>query len=66
MELLVTLIGLVLVVEAIPYVAFPEAMQRWLRQIQELPPATLRHFGLVALALGLLLCWLARRTNLFS
>lgn len=62
MEFFVTLIGLILVVEGLPYAAFPEAMQRWLGQIKDLPPGALRAFGLVALGLGLLLCYLARRT----
>ena len=66
MELLITLIGLLLVVEGLPYAAFPEAMQRWLSQIGELPAATLRGFGLAALGLGLLLCYLAQRTSLFT
>jgi len=66
MELLISLIGLLLIVEGLPYVAFPEAMQRWLGQLQQLAPATMRKIGLVMLGLGLLLCYLARRTNLFS
>ncbi|MFH7319817.1 DUF2065 domain-containing protein [Desulfurivibrio sp. D14AmB] len=66
MELLISLIGLLLIVEGLPYAAFPEAMQRWLSQLQQLNPATMRKIGLVMLGLGLLLCYLARRTNLFS
>ena len=65
MELLLTLIGLILIIEGLPYAAFPEAMQRWLAQVQELPPAVLRNFGLVALGLGFFLCYLAQRTNFF-
>jgi len=41
-------------------------MQRWLRQIQELAPGQLRRFGLFAMALGFLLCFLAQRSPLFN
>ena len=63
MNYLVTLIGLVLVLEALPYVAFPEAMQDWLKQLSEMNPAMLRIFGLVAMGLGLLLCYITQRTD---
>jgi hypothetical protein len=66
MKLLITLIGLVLVLEGLPYVASPEAMQRWLRQIVELPPQQLRRIGLVAMAVGFLLCYLAQKSSLFN
>ncbi len=66
MKLLVTLIGLVLVLEGLPYVASPESMQRWLRQILELEPAQLRRIGLAAMAVGFMLCLVAQRSTLFD
>ena len=66
MKLLITLIGLVLVLEGLPYVAAPEAMQRWLRQIVGLPPRQLRRVGLVAMIVGFVLCFLAQQTELFD
>ncbi|MDZ7642243.1 MAG: DUF2065 domain-containing protein [Desulfurivibrio sp.] len=66
MELLITLIGLILIVEGLPYAAFPESMQRWLEQIRQLDPELLRKFGLFCLGFGLFLCYLAQRTALFS
>jgi hypothetical protein len=65
MELLLTLIGLVLILEGLPYAASPESMQRWLRQILEMPPQQLRRVGLVAMVAGFLLCYLAQRSGLF-
>ena len=64
MKLFITVLGLVFVLEAIPYVLFPEGMQRWLAQMIELPPAALRVMGLFALGLGVLLCYLTQRTDL--
>ncbi len=65
MEFLLTLIGLILIIEGLPYAAFPEAMKRLMAQVQELPPVVLRKFGLVAMGLGFFLCYLTQRTNLF-
>jgi uncharacterized protein YjeT (DUF2065 family) len=60
MKLLLMLIGLVLVIEGLPYVAAPEAMQRWLRQLVELPPSQLRLIGLIAMGSGFAILFLTR------
>ncbi len=65
MKLLVTVLGLVFILEAIPYVLFPEAMQRWLARIGQMEAGALRATGLFALGFGLLLCYLTQRTGLF-
>ncbi len=62
MKLLVSLLGLVLVLEGLPYAAFPEPMKKWLRQMAVVSPQHLRIFGVLAMAVGLLLCYLAQRT----
>ena len=64
MKLLITLIGLILVLEGLPYAAAPEAMQRWLRQLLDMQPEHLRRVGLVAMAVGFVLCFLAQRSDL--
>ncbi len=66
MKLFLTVIGLMMIIEGIPYFAFPEKMKAVLKQIQEMKPGTLRIMGLIAMLTGLLLCYLAQRTNLFS
>ena len=66
MKLLITLIGLILVLEGLPYVASPESMQRWLRQLTSMPPAQLRLVGFIAMAVGFFLCYLAQQSGLFS
>lgn len=63
MKLFVTLIGLILVIEGIPYALSPEGMQKWLREVATMPPGLLRAIGLAAMALGLLLCYLTQRTG---
>jgi uncharacterized protein YjeT (DUF2065 family) len=65
MKLLFTLIGLIFILEGLPYLTFPEAMQNWLRQLMEMRPSQLRLVGLLAVGLGLLICFVTLRTNLF-
>ncbi len=66
MKLLILLIGLVLILEGLPYAASPESMQRWLLKLTELPPPQLRVMGFIAMGLGLLICWLVQKTNLLN
>jgi len=66
MKLFITLIGLILVLEGLPYVAFPEAMQRWLSQLTQLPPAQLRSIGLVSMASGFAILIFARYFGLLG
>jgi uncharacterized protein len=62
----ITLLGLLLIVEGLPYVASPQSMQKWLRQIGALPPELLRKIGFIAMGLGLILCYLTQRTTFFG
>ncbi len=65
MKFFVTLVGLVFIIEGLPYVASPEAMQRWLRQLLEMQPGQLRFMGLIAMGFGFFLCFLALKTGMF-
>ena len=66
MKLLLTLVGLIFILEGLPYLTFPEAMQRWLQQLMEMKPMQLRMVGLFAVGLGLLICYVTLRTDLFN
>ena len=66
MKLLFTPIGLVFILEGLPYLTFPEAMQRWLQQLMNMKPAQLRLVGLFAVGLGLLICYVTLRSNIFN
>ncbi|MCI5222342.1 MAG: DUF2065 domain-containing protein [Candidatus Electrothrix sp. AR4] len=66
MKTLITLIGLVLIFEGLPYVASPESMQRWLKQLIDMRPDNLRVAGVFAMALGFLFCYIGQRSGLFG
>jgi uncharacterized protein YjeT (DUF2065 family) len=66
MKYLLTLIGIVFILEGLPYLTFPEAMQKWLAQLTQMAPGQLRIMGLLAVGIGLLLCFLTQRTDLLQ
>lgn len=58
-ELFLRALGLAIVLEGLCWTLFPGGMRRTLLQLLLLPESRLRVVGLAALALGLLLVWLA-------
>jgi len=66
MKLFILLVGLVLILEGIPYVAAPEAMQEWLKKLCGISPGRLRSIGLLAMAMGLLIILVVQKTSLFQ
>jgi uncharacterized protein len=66
MKLLILLIGMVLILEGLPYAAAPEAMREWLGKLSQLPPSQLRAFGFLAMIIGLIICFMVQKTPLFS
>lgn len=58
MKFFLCVIGMVMIIEGLPYFAFPEKIKAWLAQMLEMEPALLRRFGLVLMALGLGLVYL--------
>ena len=66
MNLLILLVGMVLILEGLPYVAAPEAMREWLKKLSEVPAQQLRSFGLIAMGAGLFICWFVQKTTFFQ
>jgi len=66
MKLLALLIGLVLILEGLPYVAAPEAMQNWLKKLSDINPSQLRSMGLLAMVIGLTIIFVVQKTSLFQ
>ena len=61
MDFLLCAIGLVLIIEGIPYFAFPEKMKQVLAKIPDMPTSIMRVFGMVAVGAGLILVYVSRR-----
>jgi len=60
MKFFLCVIGMVLIIEGLPYFAFPEKLKTYFLKIHTVPDSTLRIFGLLAMAVGLLLVFLGR------
>ncbi len=65
MKILILLVGMVLIVEGIPYVASPESMREWLRKISEMKVEHLRMLGLLSMSSGLVICWFVQSSGCF-
>jgi uncharacterized protein YjeT (DUF2065 family) len=51
---------MVMFIEGLPYLAWPDKMKPWLQKIIETPEATLRKLGFALMLAGLLLVFLGR------
>jgi uncharacterized protein YjeT (DUF2065 family) len=66
MRELLTVIGLILVLEGLPYFAFPEKFKTWILKVVRMPERQLRIYGLISMLVGLLLVFVARRSPWLS
>jgi uncharacterized protein YjeT (DUF2065 family) len=66
MEDLITVLGMVLILEGLPYFAFPGTFKTWIRLMLEMPDSRLRGYGLLSMILGLFLIYLARHSGWLS
>ena len=60
MRYFLCVIGMVMIVEGLPYFARPDKMKSWLRKMLETPDGELRKIGAVVMTVGLLLVYLGR------
>lgn len=60
MELFLCVVGMVMVVEGLPYFAFPEKMKSVMAVVQQQPDTVLRIFGAFLTLLGLIIVYFAR------
>ena len=60
MDYFLCVIGMVMIIEGVPYFAAPDRMKGWMAKIMEIAPASLRRFGLVMMVAGLFLVYLGR------
>ncbi|MDH4227634.1 MAG: DUF2065 domain-containing protein [Deltaproteobacteria bacterium] len=57
---LVLAIGVVLVIEGIPYFIYPAKVKQWALLVQDIPDSTLRILGVASMALGLFILFITR------
>lgn len=60
MKFFLCVIGMVMIVEGLPYFAFPDKMKAVIHQFLAMPDNALRKFGFVLMLAGLSLVYLGR------
>ena len=60
MDFFLCVVGMVMIIEGLPYFAFPEKMKFWITRVLEMPAANLRWFGFLLMLTGLGLVYLGR------
>ena len=60
MKYFLCVLGMVFVIEGLPYFAFPVKIKAYLLKIQEMPDSTLRLLGLASIITGLILVYFGR------
>ena len=61
MEYFLCVLGMVFVVEGLPYFGFPDKMREMMRFLEEQDDTTLRAMGGILMLLGLVILFLARK-----
>ena len=61
MKYFLCVLGMVFIIEGIPYFIFPEKLKIYLLKITTMPDAILRFLGISAMIAGLILLYLGRR-----
>ena len=60
MKFFLCVVGMVMVIEGLPYFAFPEKMKRVVAQMLAMPEKTLRIFGFILMLTGVFLVALGK------
>jgi uncharacterized protein YjeT (DUF2065 family) len=60
MDYFLTVFGMVLILEGLPYFTFPEKMKSIMEKIPHIPTSLLRLFGVLSISCGLLIMYLTR------
>ena len=60
MKFFICVLGMVMIVEGLPYFAFPDRMKEMMLRILDMPDETLRKFGFGLMLAGLVLVYLGK------
>ena len=61
MSFFLCVIGMVMIVEGLPYFAFPDKMKALVIKVLDLPDGSLRKFGMALMIVGLWLVYMGKR-----
>jgi uncharacterized protein YjeT (DUF2065 family) len=61
MSYFLSVLGVVLIIEGLPYFAFPEQVKEFAKRLPDIPDSVLRGLGLLLMISGLLIAYIGRR-----
>ncbi len=61
MDFFLCVVGMVMIMEGVPYFAFPNTMKVFIEKVLEMSDSTLRRFGFMLMLFGLCLVYLGKR-----
>lgn len=61
MKFFICVIGMVMIIEGLPYFAWPAKMKLWISTIIDMPDGNLRKLGFTLMMLGLLCVYLGKQ-----
>ncbi|MBL0700645.1 MAG: DUF2065 domain-containing protein [Desulfosarcina sp.] len=61
MKFLLCLIGMVMIIEGLPYFAFPAKMKLWVAKILDMSDGALQRFGFTLMIIGLLSVYFGKK-----
>lgn len=61
MKFFLCVIGMVMIIEGLPYFAFPEKMKSWFHKILEMPDSALRRMGFALMLIGFGLVYIGNK-----
>lgn len=60
MEFFLCVIGMVMIIEGLPYFALPDRMKEMMSRVLQMPDSVLRKFGFILMIAGLFLTYFGR------
>lgn len=60
MKFFLCVLGMVFIIEGLPYFAFPERIKAYIMKLTEVPDSTLRLMGFLSIIAGLVLVYFGR------
>ncbi|HLA47661.1 MAG: DUF2065 domain-containing protein [Nitrospinota bacterium] len=61
MSFFLSILGLILIIEGLPYFAFPEQVKEFAKKLPDIPDSVLRGLGFLLMISGLLIVYIGRR-----
>ncbi len=60
MEFFLCVLGMVMIIEGLPYAVIPEKMKLWIQKVIEMPDSSLQRFGFALMLIGLWLVYMGK------